>query len=241
MISLLILLFLMKNNVMSAYQQPQHHITVDCAIFGYQDGELKLLLYPSAYEPFIGQWSLVGGFLNPDETIIEAAERVVLERLDVKHLFLKEVATFSDLQRDPVARVVSVMHYALVRQEEIDHKGLMKSGAKWFSIDALPEMILDYDKMFSVAFSQLQQEANDHLLGKELLPLKFTLLQLRQVYESIFRQDLEPANFRKKVMSLKVLVKHNEKSKTGSKKGAFYYSFNPMAEDRTLDRIVKLH
>lgn len=226
---------------MSLYSSPKHFVAIDCAIFGYKDGELKLLLYPSLYEPYVGQWSLVGGFLNEDETVPNAAERIITERLGVDKLYMKEVTTFSNLDRDPVARVLSIMHYALVRQEDIDESGLHEIGAQWFPVDDLPELILDYDNMIEVAIRKLRKEANSQLLGKELLPKKFTMRQLRQVYECIFLQHFEPANFRKKIMSLKVLLKHNEKCKSDSKKGAYYYSFNPMAEDRSLDRIVKLH
>lgn len=226
---------------MSLYSLPKHFIAIDCAIFGYKDGELKLLLYPSSYEPYVGEWSLVGGFLNDDETVPAAAGRIVSERLGVRELYMREVATFSEIHRDAVARVVSIMHYALVRQEDINEKGLKDIGAQWFPVDDLPELILDYDVMIDVAIKKLRKEANSQLLGKELLPKKFTMRQLRQVYECIFLQRFEPANFRKKIMSLKVLLRHNEKCKEDSKKGAYYYSFNPMAEDRSLDRIVKLH
>ena len=226
---------------MSLYSLPKHFIAIDCAIFGYKDGEMKLLLYPSSYEPYVGKWSLVGGFLGEKETVSAAAQRIVRERLGVGELYMREVTSFSDIERDEVARVVSIMHYALVRQDEIDEKGLNEIGAQWFPLDDLPELILDYDNMVNVAFKRLRKEANSQLLGKELLPKKFTMRQLRQVYECIFLQQFEPANFRKKIMSLKVLLKHNEKCKSDSKKGAYYYSFNPMAEDRSLDRIVKLH
>ncbi|MDA3853654.1 MAG: NUDIX domain-containing protein [Bacteroidales bacterium] len=222
------------------YTQPKHHIAIDCAIFGYQDGEIKLLLYPSTFEPHIGKWSLVGGFVGETENIRDAAERIMLDSIGLEHVFMKEVCTFSDVDRDATFRVISVLHYALIRVDELHLDRLETHGAKWFSIKDLPDLILDYDKMIEVAYIQLQIEANDQLLGKELLPPFFTLLQLRKVYDCIFQREFEPANFRKKILSLGILKKHVFKNKTDSKKGAFYYTFDPVAESRTLDRIVSL-
>lgn len=220
--------------------QSKHHIAIDCAIFGYQDGEIKLLLYPSTYEPHIGEWSLVGGFVGENESIRDTAERVMLENIGIEHVFMKEVCTFSDVDRDTAFRVISVLHYALIRIDELHLGRLETHGAKWFSINDLPDLILDYKKMIEVAYIQLQVEANDQLLGKELLPPFFTLLQLRKVYDCIFKREFEPANFRKKILSLGILKKQAFKNKTDSKKGAFYYTFDPAAESRTLDRIVSL-
>lgn len=220
--------------------QPQHFIAVDCAIFGYQHGEIKLLLYPSTFEPYVGEWSLVGGFVGETENIRETAERVILDSIGIEHVFMKEVRTFSEVDRDPTLRVVSVLHYALIRVDELHLDRLETHGAKWFSLKELPDLILDYKKMIEVAFFQLQVEANDQLLGKELLPPFFTLLQLRKVYDCIFQREFEPANFRKKVLALGILKKQAFKNKTDSKKGAFYYTFDPAAEHRKLDGIVSL-
>lgn len=220
--------------------QPVHHLAIDCAIFGYQDGEIKLLLYPSIYEPYVGEWSLVGGFVREDENIRESAERIMLSSIGMNNVFLKEVCTFSDVDRDPNERIISILHYALVRVDELHLGRLETHGAKWFSLSDLPNLILDYTDMIKVAFAQLQKEANDQLLGKELLPPFFTLLQLRKVYDCIFQREFEPANFRKKILSLGILKKQAFKNKTDSKKGAYYYTFDPAAESRTLDRIVSL-
>lgn len=220
--------------------QSLHHVAVDCAIFGYQDGEVKLLLYPSTFEPYVGEWSLVGGFVNDNENIREGAERILLTNIGIDNVYLKEVCTFSEVDRDPNQRVISILHYALIRVDELHLDRLETHGAKWFSISELPDLILDYEKMVEVAFFQLQLEANDQLLGKELLPPFFTLLQLRRVYDCIFQREFEPANFRKKILSLGILKKQAFKNKTDSKKGAYYYTFDPAAESRSLERIVSL-
>jgi len=222
------------------YSQPKHHIGIDCAIFGYQEGALKVLLTPRVFEPSEGEWSLVAGFLQEDETVGSAVNRILLDRIGVDNVFFNEVHTFSNVDRDPVSRVISILHYALVPMGNLDQEELENRGAKWFLLNELPEMIFDHKEMVSIAFAQLQKEANNQLLGKELLPPFFTLLQLRNVYDCIFEREFEPANFRKKIMALGVLMKQPFKNKTESKKGAYYYSFDPAAEDRILDRITTL-
>lgn len=224
----------------TVYEEEKHIVAVDCAIFGYTEGKLKLLLYPSLHEPFVGKSSLVGGFVKGKETLKSAAERLLYQKVGVFDVYLNEVRCFSKADRDPVERVISVLHYALVGQDFIDKIDFKKYGARWWPVDSLPPLILDYDQMVAAAIHRLQKDANDQLLGKELLPPMFTLLQLRKVYEAIFQRSFEPANFRKRILSLGILLRHTSKNTTESKKGAYYYSFDPQSECKTLDRILKL-
>ncbi len=221
------------------YEHPRHYVAVDCVIFGYVDGALKLLLYPRAFTPQRGKWSLMGGFLQEDEDLPGAAKRVLLMRAGLDDIYLEEVGCFSAINRDPVGRVVSVAYYALVNIENQDVQKLERHGSQWWAIDDLPEMIFDHKEMVDRAIETLQAHANEQLLGKELLPELFTLLQLRNVYQAIFRRPLELANFRKKILSLDILERQNVKNKTESRKGAYYFAFKPEANHRTLDRIVK--
>ncbi len=221
------------------YQHPQHYVAVDCVIFGYMDGELKLLLYPRAFTPHKGEWSLMGGFLQQGEDLDDAAKRVLSIRAGLEDIYLEEVGCFSAINRDSASRVVSVAYYALVDIEKQDVNKLQAHGSEWWSIDELPEMVFDHRDIVEKAMYTLQTRANEKLLGKELLPELFTLLQLRNVYEAIFRRPLELANFRKKILSLDVLERQDIKNKTESRKGAYYYTFKQEEEGRILDRIVK--
>ena len=223
------------------YRKSHHYVAVDCVIFGYQDDDLKLLAYPRAFAPYEGDWSLMGGFLSDDEDLDEAAARVLRLRAGLDDIFLKEVGCFSSKDRDPAGRVVSVVYYALVDVAKQDASILNHHGARWFSIKDLPEMILDHKEMVHQALDQLRIDANQRLLGKELMPQYFTLLQLRNVYQAIFDRELELANFRKKILSLNILEKQDFKNTTESRKGAYYFAFRPEAENRLLDRIVKLY
>ncbi|WP_347840344.1 NUDIX domain-containing protein [uncultured Draconibacterium sp.] len=221
-------------------KHPKHFVAVDCVILGYDEGELCLLLYPRGFEPSKGAWSLMGGFVQDDESSDDAAKRVLKQTIGLEDIFMQQVATFAKPDRDPEARVISVAYYALVRMDEHDKACVREHGAHWWPISELPEMIFDHGKMVKEALVKLQQEAGYRLIGKELLADKFTLLQLRKLYEAIFQREFDPGNFRKKILSLDVLERLNEKDSSESKKGAFYYRCKNEITERGLDRIVKV-
>lgn len=222
------------------HNNEKYYLAVDCVIFGYEKGELKLLLYPRSFEPKKGQWSLMGGFINDDESADSAANRVLSQTTGLDNIYLEQVHTFSEPRREPEARVVSVAYYALIRLDQHDKSLLQESGAEWWPLTRLPEMIFDHVDMVKMAIKRLQMKAGSELVGKELLPENFTLLQLRMLYEAILQRELDPGNFRKKVLSLKVLDKLNIKNTTESKKGAYYFKFKDEVPEKDFDRIVKL-
>ncbi len=207
------------------YLHPKHFVAVDCSIFGYEDGELKLLLYPRGFEPARGKWSLMGGFVGEKESLEDAARRVMLQTTGLSNLFLEQASVFSLPGRDPGARVISVNFVSLIRIDLHDKDLLEEMGAQWWPVTRLPEMIFDHDEMVKNALLQLQQKAMTQSLGKELLPGKFTLTQLRSLYNAIFQKTLDPGNFRKKILSMETIERLDIKNATTSKKGAFYYRF----------------
>ncbi len=219
---------------------PKYFVAVDCVIFGYNEGELCLLLYPRGFEPSKGAWSLMGGFVQDDESADDAAKRVLKQTIGMEEIFMEQVGTFAEPTRDPEDRVISVAYYALVRMDEHDKESVRENGAHWWPISSLPEMIFDHGKMAGKALLKLQQEAGYRLIGQELLADKFTLLQLRRLYEAIFQREFDPGNFRKKILSLDVLERLNEKDSSESKRGAFYYRLKDEVAERGLDRIVKI-
>jgi 8-oxo-dGTP diphosphatase len=218
---------------------PQHYVAVDCVILGYQDEELKLLLYPRSFEPYKGNWSLLGGFVQDAESADEAAARILKQTTGLQEIFLEQVASFSEPNRDPEARVISLAYYALIRIDLHDEEKVIENGAFWISINKLPNLIFDHQLMFEKALVKLQQKAGYSLVGSELLPEMFTLIQLRKLYEAIFQREFDPGNFRKKILSLGVLEKQSEKDISESKKGAFYYKAKSNIGEIDIDRIVK--
>lgn len=220
-------------------QHPRFLVAVDCVVFGYEEGELKLLLYPRAFEPEKGNWSLMGGFVQENESSDNAACRVLQQTTGLNDIFLDQVSTFTKPEREPTERVVSITYFALIRIDRHKKTKADKSGSKWVPVNELPPLIFDHREMVDQALKRLQQKAGSSLVGSELLPSKFTLLQLRKLYEAIYQRTFDPGNFRKKMLSLDVLEKLNQKNSTESKKGAFYYRVKPNKAEKELERIVK--
>jgi len=202
------------------------YVATDCIIFGFDDGILKLLVFNRLIEPFKGAISLIGSFVKPNETANDAARRVLKEITGLDKIFMEELKTYSEVERDPGARCISIANYALIRIEESDKALVEKHGAIWHEVDKLPPLVLDHNAMVNDAFIRLQEKARFYPIGFELLPKKFTIPHIQKLYETIFQRDLDSRNFRKKLLSLKLLIPLNEKDKSGSKKGAFLYQFN---------------
>lgn len=230
------------NQPVSKYnsQFPKHHVAVDCTIFGYQHDQLKILLSHRRFQPHQGEWSLMGGWIHDDETAEEAAARVLYQITGLDNIYLEQVHVFSALDRDPGGRVISVVFFAMIPLDQHDKELAKEHGARWWSFEEKPRLIFDHDQMVEFAHEQLKQKASYELIGMDLLPEKFTILQLRQLYEAVFQREFDPGNFRKKVLSLKVLEKLNEKNTSDSKKGAFYYRFKKKNGDIIPERIVKI-
>ena len=134
---------------------PQHYVAVDCVILGYQDEEIKLLLYPRSFEPYKGKWSLLGGFVQDDESADEAAARILKQTTGLEQIFLEQVASFSEPSRDPEARVISLAYYALIRIDLHDEEKVKENGAYWVSISKLPNLIFDHQQMFEKALVKI--------------------------------------------------------------------------------------
>lgn len=212
-------------------------VAVDCTIFGFDSKSLKLLLFRRKVEPLKGNWSLIGAFLQNDLSIVEGAKRILQESTGLKDIYLDQLKTYGAVKRDPVERVISVGFYSLIRIDDLQIQSVKDYDAKWFDINEIPELILDHGTMVTDAISALQLKARHEPIGFNLLPDHFTLPQLQALYESIYQSKRDSRNFRKKVLSLNIIEKTDLKDKTGSKKGAFLYTFkkNLQLNDRGHD------
>ncbi|RXG21667.1 NUDIX hydrolase [Leeuwenhoekiella aequorea] len=202
------------------------YVATDCIIFGFDDGDLKLLIFKRKQEPDAGIWSLIGSFVKLDEDVNNAARRVLEEITGLSELYLEQSKTYGNADRDPGYRCLSVAHYALIRIGDYDKKLVEEHGAYWYTLKDLPTLALDHNKMVSDALAILRRKARYEPIGFELLPEKFTIPQMQKLYEAIYQRELDPRNFRKKLLSHKVLIKLEEKDKSGSKRGAFLYRFD---------------
>lgn len=201
-------------------------VALDCIIFGFDRNELKLLLIKRDFEPEKGNWSLMGGFLKKDESLDAAAGRVLNTLTGLKNIYLEQLYAFGEVDRDPVERTVSVAYYALIDIHSHDKELVEQHSASWFSINDVPDLIFDHNKMVDAALKRLRYKASHQPVGFELLPDRFTLPELQKLYEGIYDTRLDKRNFRRRILSMDVLVKTDEKQKKYSKKGAFLYEFD---------------
>ncbi|MBN1187294.1 MAG: NUDIX hydrolase [Bacteroidales bacterium] len=201
-------------------------VAVDCIVFGFDNEGLKLLLIKRNFEPAKGKWSLMGGFVKQDESLDDAAKRVLYDLTGLKDIYLEQLYTYGTPGRDKAGRVLSVAYFALIKTQEYDKAKGEAYGAKWFRFNEKPALIFDHDEMVLKAHVRLIRRVRYRPVGFELLPEKFTLPQLQMLYEAIYQEELDKRNFRKKILSMGLLIKLGEKDKSGSKKGAFLYKFN---------------
>ncbi len=206
--------------------EPKYLVAVDCVIFGFDKDKLKLLIVKRGRPPEMGGWSLMGGFLQPQETLENAGQRILTKWTGLENVYLEQFYNFSQLKRDPGERVLSVAFYALIKIEASDKELTKKYGAKWVDIEKLPDLIFDHGEMVDMALGVIKHKCRFEPIGFELLPEKFTIPHLQKLYEAILQQKLDNANFRKKTLSMKILKKLDEKEKKFSKRGAFYYQFD---------------
>ncbi|MBO7495182.1 MAG: NUDIX hydrolase [Salinivirgaceae bacterium] len=216
------------------------HIAVDCVIFTYSDEKLKVLLYPRNIEPRRGDWSLMGGFVGDRESLENAARRVLMQTVGLSDIFLEQVSGFSNPDREPDERVISIAFYALMSNDRHNRELVAKHNGEWFPVDNLPALIFDHKEMIESALGRFRYKASRDLVGRELLPEKFTIKQLNNLYDAIFQRSFDTSNFRKKVLSLGVLLQTPDKETGSSKKGAYLYKFKRDYAAKDFDRIVKV-
>ena len=205
---------------------PKFYVAVDCIIFGFNQGELSLLLLKRNFEPAKGQWSLMGGFVQENESVNDAAKRVLSELTGLTDVYMEQVGTFGEIERDPGKRVVSVAYYALLNINESDRELVQKHNAFWVNINELPELIFDHPQMVEQARELMRMKASTEPIGFNLLPKLFTLSQLQSLYEAIYGEDIDKRNFRKRVAEMDYIEKTDKIDKSGSKRGAALYKFN---------------
>jgi 8-oxo-dGTP diphosphatase len=221
--------------IMNIYpSRSKHLVAVDCIIFGYDilEKEIKLLLFKRIVEPAKGRWSLAGGFVEPDESLDEAASRILRKLTGLESVYMKQSFAYGETDRDPGDRVISVAYFALITIRDIKKELAEQNGVSWRSLSKLPDLIFDHPLMVKRALTDLQNQIKIRPVGFELLPEKFTLVQLQDLYEAIYQRKVDKRNFRKKILSMEILEKLDEKERETSKKGAYYYKFNQDSYER---------
>lgn len=191
----------------------QNH-SADCVIFGFNEQQLKILLIKLNVEPGKGEWALPGSNILENENLDEAANRVLKELTGLEKVYLEQVHTFSAVDRFPLFRVITTAYYALIKPEKYTLKpGIKTSDVKWFSVNEIEDLPFDHTKIMSYALAQLKRKIRTKPIGFELLPKKFTLTQLQTLYEVIFGVNFDKRNFRRKILSMNMLIKLDELQK----------------------------
>jgi len=212
----------------------RHAVAVDVVLFTIQGGTLKVLLVKRQQAPYRGDWALPGGIVAADESVDAAALRELQEETNIGNIYLEQLYTFGDTNRDPRGRVVTIAYYALVNWQQFQLKARHRvSQADWFPVKRLPELAFDHRRIVDYALERLQSKINYTTIGFQLLPREFTLTELQGAYEVILGQRLDKRNFRRKMLQLNVLEGTKEFKAHGRQRPARLYTF-------TKPRVVKL-
>ena len=206
--------------------EPKLLVSVDCIVLGFENKKLQLLVGKRVVEPYSGKLSLYGGFVREDESLKEAANRVLYQCTGINNIDMRQVGAFGETDRDPGDRVISIAYCALINVSDYDRKLLEENDLQWVDINNLPDLYGDHIEMVQIALSQLRKLINKDPLGFNLLPELFTLTQLQNVHEAILGVEIDKRNFRKRIKQIDFIEKTDLIDKVTSKRGAALYRIN---------------
>jgi 8-oxo-dGTP diphosphatase len=212
-------------------------VTVDVVIFALRESELQVLLIQRGVPPFEGGWALPGGFVLEGESLEEAARRELSEETGVRDVYLEQLYTFGDPDRDPRGRVVTVAYYALLTTETAPLvAGTDAGAAQWMPAREHPPLAFDHEDILRYALERLTNKLEYTTAGFQLLPKKFTLSRLQRVYEAVLGRELDKRNFRRKMALLDILSPLQEWAQDGPSRPARLYKFSPKKFERLRDK-----
>lgn len=202
-------------------------ITIDCVIFSFNKENLEVLLVQHAEGESVGKWGLLGGWMKKEESSDDAAHRVLYELTCMDNIYLEQLKAFTNPKRVIERRVVTIGYYTLINREDYNIKAsLTVREAKWHKINEIPDLIFDHNEILNFSLIHLQNRVRQAPIGFNLLPEKFTLLQLMHLYEEVLNIELDKSNFRRKILHMKLLVPLDEKQQDVSHRAAQLYKFD---------------
>ena len=201
-------------------------VALDCIVFGFDGEDLKLLLIKRNFEPEMGKWSLIGGFLKTNEDLDLATNRILYDSTGLKDIYFEEIQTFGKVNRDPVERTLSICFFALINIHAHNQDLAKAQNASWIGLKDIPKLIFDHNEMVDLALERLRYKAALHPIGFELLPEKFTIPQLQKLYESIYDVAMDRRNFSRKILSTNLLLDTGEKNQNSPTKRAILYTLD---------------
>ena len=204
-------------------------VSVDSIVFGFEEDKLKLLIGKRQMDPGRGEFSLYGGFVGIDESLPDAANRVLRDLTGLDKLYIKQVGAFGNIDRDPGERVISIAYCTLINVKDYDDNIRLQHGLEWVNLEDMPQLYSDHNIMVSKAINMLRRRINTEPLSFNLLPDLFTLTQLQHVYEAILGEEIDKRNFRKRIKTIDFIEKTELVDKITSKRGAALFRFNKRA------------
>jgi 8-oxo-dGTP diphosphatase len=200
--------------------------SVDCVVFGFDDSQLKVLLIKRGADPYLGFHALPGDLVYPDENLDGAAGRVLKELTGLEDVYLEQVNTFGAVDRHPLGRVITIAYFSLLKTSDykVDPSS-WAADANWFALDHLPQLAFDHRKILESCRTRLQENVRRQPIGFELLPKKFTLREMQDLYESLLGKELDTRNFRKKVLAMDLLTELKERQEGVAHRPAKLYKF----------------
>ena len=208
------------------YAYPHPAVTTDCVIFGYDVSEgLSVLLVQRGLEPYKGRWAFPGGFMKIDEDADTGALRELMEETGLQPDTVEQFGTFTQVDRDPRERVITIAYYALVRKADV-RGGDDAAQARWFPVTQIPPLAFDHDRILRVALGKLKEKIHFEPVGFELLPEVFTMPQLQALYESILEVRFDRRNFAAKIGKLGLLTEVGDRPAGTASRIPVHYAFN---------------
>ena len=202
-------------------------LSIDCLIFGFKENELDILLVQHGEGISKGKWALPGGWIKYDESIDDSAARILNELTGVSKIYLEQLKAFGDVRRYPTKRVITIAYYALVKPEDYTlHAGFTAADAQWFKISEVSSLPYDHQQILQEGMNYLKHKVRHEPIGFNLIPKKFTLFQLQQLYEAILDKKLDKPNFRRKLMKMNLLEPCREKQTAVSHRAANLFRFD---------------
>jgi 8-oxo-dGTP diphosphatase len=202
-------------------------LSIDCLIFGFKNEELDILLIKHAEGISKDKWALPGGWIQYNESVDEAASRLLKSLTGVSNIYLEQLKSFGEVNRYPGKRVITIAYYALVNADNYAlNPGFTASEATWCKIHEVPKLPYDHSKILNYGFQHLKHKVRHEPIGFNLLPKKFTLHHIQKLYEAILETEMDKPNFRRKLLNMELLVPCDEKQKDVSHRAANYYKFD---------------
>tara|TARA_B100001115_G_scaffold184244_1_gene185840 strand:+ start:1027 stop:1782 length:756 start_codon:yes stop_codon:yes gene_type:complete len=213
----------------------QFGVSVDCVVFGYHENRLKILLIKRGAAPFMGMWALPGDLVYPNENIDVAAQRILRDLTGIDNLFMEQTKVYGQVDRHPAGRVITTGYYSLIDIAKHDpHASAWADGVYWMDLDEVPKLAFDHSDILKDALQILQQRVRHQPVGFELLPEKFALADLQALYEAILNESYDKANFRKRILSMNLLISLKENQKDVPHRPARLYKFDKQRYDELI-------